>query len=322
MSTNEMMDMALKVYQRLGLTFLRLTIVPAVFCLGGLAFVTNFVLPELMLTSDTQNLGVQLGEVIAALALAVFVGGPVFLTGLSYTTAVVVQLVSNFMVGHPVDEEHAQRIAREALPRMVWVNLRVLLVSLSGVLASTALMMAGAVLERVTPESSALAGVVAVVGILGLVVGFLVFLYVVSYHALAAPVAVIERAKAKLATKRSKELLSKAGYHQPGTNTVWSLYVLIAFAALIMSGGLAIMANLLKLGEVVGSFVNDLALKRLILVLMDLIPPYLVVWTLMPVWATTITILYYERRIRLEGYDIEALAAEIPRRDHASRFDV
>jgi hypothetical protein len=49
----------------------------------------------------------------------------------------------------------------------------------------------------------------------------------------------------------------------------------------------------------------------------DLIPPFLIIWTLLPVWASVITIVYYERKIRLEGYDIDVLASEISRSSRA-----
>jgi hypothetical protein len=45
-------------------------------------------------------------------------------------------------------------------------------------------------------------------------------------------------------------------------------------------------------------------------------------WVLIPVWCTTTTILYFERRIRLEGYDIELLARDMVRSRKESRFEL
>ena len=42
-----------------------------------------------------------------------------------------------------------------------------------------------------------------------------------------------------------------------------------------------------------------------------LLPYFLSLWVTIPVWAVTVTIIYYERRVRLEGYDIEALAQDV-----------
>jgi len=55
---------------------------------------------------------------------------------------------------------------------------------------------------------------------------------------------------------------------------------------------------------------------------LELFPLFLAIWIIIPVWCTTTTLLYYERRIRLEGYDILALAQEVWRADRQSRFQV
>jgi hypothetical protein len=63
-------------------------------------------------------------------------------------------------------------------------------------------------------------------------------------------------------------------------------------------------------------------MKTVVIAGVDLLPYYLAIWTLIPVWATTLTVIYYERRIRLEGFDIEAMASQIKTDDRASRFNV
>src|ERR1700735_1411383 len=83
MNSSEVLDMALRIYQRLGLTFLRLTVVPALLCLASIGFVQNYVLPGLFMTKNNGAPGQVLADVAGALGMAVFVGGPLFLLGVS-----------------------------------------------------------------------------------------------------------------------------------------------------------------------------------------------------------------------------------------------
>ncbi|MEQ1936128.1 MAG: hypothetical protein ABL962_19915, partial [Fimbriimonadaceae bacterium] len=56
--------------------------------------------------------------------------------------------------------------------------------------------------------------------------------------------------------------------------------------------------------------------------LLEIIPTFLAIWLLVPVWAVTTTLIYFERRVRLEGYDIEALAQDVWRNDRDHRFEL
>ena len=53
------------------------------------------------------------------------------------------------------------------------------------------------------------------------------------------------------------------------------------------------------------------ALRPIVEGVLALVPYFLSLWVVIPVWAVTVTIIYFERRVRLEGYDIEALAADV-----------
>ena len=45
---------------------------------------------------------------------------------------------------------------------------------------------------------------------------------------------------------------------------------------------------------------------------MSAIPSFIAILLLLPAITCGFTIIYFERRVRLEGYDIDALANEIP----------
>lgn len=317
MGSSEVLDTALRIYQRVGLTFLRLTVVPALLCLAAAGFVQNYVLPDLFLTKTTGGPSQVIADVGLALATAIFVGGPLFLLGLSYSSSIVVSLVSDYMTGKTPDPEAAVEKARLVLPRLFLVNLKELCLSLSGIVTATGVMSLGGYLTSITASDDASAGAVAGMGVLLFLVGGLIFLYVIACDALATPIAVLEGAGAKLASKRSRYLLRKSGYHQPGTATIWALYILLAFLSLLLGGGLYLFIDGLGLAELLKSYLTYVPAAEIFLRAFELIPAFFVIATLTPVWATVTTIVYYERRIRLEGYDIDVLASEIPRSNRA-----
>ena len=317
MDTSEVLDTALRIYQRFGLTFLRLTVAPALLCLASVGFVQTYVLPGLFLTKNGGAPTQVIADVAIALATAVFVGGPLFLLGMSYSSSIVVQIVSDYMVGKTPDPEAAAEAARAVLPRLFLVNLKELCLSVSGIVVSTAVMAFGGYLTSVTANTDAAAGAVAFVGVLGLCAGGIIFLYIVACDSLAAPIAVLEGVGPREASRRSRELLKKFGYHPAGTGTIWSVYCLLGFMAAVLSTGIVVCAEILSLSERLASLLAFLPAEQVFLRAFNLLPSFFVIWTLMPVWASVITIVYYERKIRLEGFDIDVLASDIARGNRA-----
>lgn len=311
MNSSEILDMALRIYQRLGITFLRLTVTPALLCLASIGFIQNFVLPNFFLTNAKDAASRQILDIAFAMATGVFVGGPLFLIGLSYSSSIVVSLVSDYITGKDSDLTRATILARTVLPRLFLVNLKELCLSVSGIVLSTTWMAFGGYLASETPDTDAMAGVVTATGVLGFIAGGVVFLIIIARDALAAPVAVLEDAGARQASKRSRQLLKRQGYHPAGTGTVWLLYTLLVFMAFITATSLILFSSLLNLDDHLASLLSFIPAEPVFLKAFDLVPSFLVIWTLLPVWATVITIVYYERKIRLEGYDIDVLASDI-----------
>jgi hypothetical protein len=322
MTSTEVLNMAMRVYRQLGWSFLRLTVVPSIFCLGGLAFVLEYVLPSLFYTHQGSNFNGQIGEVATAIVLALLVGGPLFLLGLSYSSSVVIHLTSAYMLGEAIRPEQAVQSARNKVPALLRVSIRELALSTSGVLVALGLMALGAVVSQHTSTDSPVSGFLFFIGVLGLLGGGGVFLYVVILHALAPAVAVLEGANGKQASKRSTWLLKATWGHPAGTYALAEVVALMCFFGFIEWVGFEALFQLLELPKHLEQAINGASLGGLIEAAFDLVPPFLVVWTVLPIWAVCVTIVYYERRIRLEGYDIEALAQEIDRSGRSSRFDV
>jgi hypothetical protein len=322
MEASEVMDLAMRVYQNFGLILLKATALPALFCFAAIAFVLEFVLPSFGQTSHAGNTGAQVGEALGSLSLAIGVGGPLFLIGVSYASAVTVFLVADFIAGHPPSVSGAHAGARRALKRMLGLNVRELFTAWSGLLAGFAALAGSALLSEVlAPDNvwSALGGIVA---ILGLTVGIFLLPWILARHALAPAAICLEEAKVGHAIRRSLDLLRGTPWAPSGYGTILMALMVEVFLVLMIWIGASASLGLFDAFDHARVLTQWPVVGVLLEKTLQLFPFFLAVWTVIPVWTTTTTLLYYERRIRLEGYDILALAQEVWRTDRQSRFEL
>lgn len=322
MTNGEMYDTSVGAYQSLGTTILKLTALPTLFCVAAFSFVTGYIFPLLFSTESETNIGAQLLEVVLAIALAFAVGGPLLLIGASLAGAIITSLVSDYMIGNVPSVEAATRTARRLLPKMFLLALRALLVSSVGFLLSIVILMVSALIAEQGGSTDDLSGLIAGVGILGLWVGIILFPIFLSRYALSIPVLVLEGTGVKAAVQRSAQLLRSSPYFSSAYNTVLGLCFLVFLLWLLMWGGLSGIFSMLDVSAWLRNATTGTAWYDLARMAMDVLPWFMSMWIVIPIWCTTCTILYYERRTRLEGYDIEALAQDVWRADKQSRFEL
>jgi len=318
MTTGEIIDTSLKVYQALGPRILRVCAFPALLCLAAEQFFNEFVAMRFIETSNAGNIGVQLGEFVVACAMTLFAAAPIAMAGVAYASIAAVKLTSDFMLAKPADESGALKVAQQSLGSMVRSLFVVTVRALWAVLAATTIMAMGGLISQLTPESSAVAGIVAFIGVVGLLVGIVIWIQNSSRFALIAPVMVLERLDSKNAIARSQALMKRDGPISSGYATAWGILGMTVLLYLLIGIGLYIaveITGIIKwtesagtlgiLGPILGGFFYSL-------------PSYFGILLALPFPATALTILYYDRRVRMEGYDIDALNADamaaLPRR--------
>lgn len=320
MTTAEVNDLALQVYQTLGRPILRLTALPTVFCLAAFAFILQVVFPALTQTSQPGNINVMLGEAAIALGLGIFVGVPLFLLGVAYITGAVTSLVSDFMIGNVPDPEASRREAAKFLPKLLKLKFRELLVSMWAFLASFLLLMLSAYLDRSNPYGWE-AGLVSMVGVVGILAGFIVLAVVHSSHALAPIIVQIEGLKAGEAAKRSRYLL-KSVRGDSSSTALTNAYALIILIWLILAASIGTLLGFIEAEGMMKFLGGGSWFSTLFSAVLEMLPWYLMLWVTIPIWSATATIVYFERRVRKEGYDIEALAKDVISAGRQGRFQL
>ena len=315
MTSREMTDVAIRMFQTLGWTMLRLCAVPSLFCLASVGFIMDYLVPHLGTTTKADWVG-QVGELAGAILIGIVIGGPLYLIGTSSVSALVSQIVSDYLSGNVPEEETAKRALRTNLPGLMGLAWRELLLSLSGLIFAVVLLIGSAWLNR-QGSGDVLTGLVAASSILAFLVGGCVFLYVRDRHVLASVIMVIEGANAKQSAKRS-HLLRKGPKSEALISQTFSL-IFLTFIALI---GFASVYEILGLEQLRKSIFEGFPYPQIWMTAFDLLPTYLIIWFVLPVWSTLVTLFYFDRRIRLEGYDIDALAGDIWRADQVGRFQL
>lgn len=302
MRATEILDEALRTYRVLAPALLRRSAVPAVFVLGSVLFWTRAFGPRLFTTASPGNGAAQVAEAGFVLAVGLLVATPLLVFGVSEATLQAVALTAAYREGPWEGEGVAAAQARRALAPTLGAGFWTFLVAGAAPLLAFAAMAFGGLLADVTPESSAVAGALALFGVLGLVVGVPIALWAVAAHALA-PAATLRGDGPLAACRRSRRLMAARGRIPGGYGAIWAVYGVLFVAALAEWGGFALAVEFIPFAKIVpggGLFGEALSLAA----------PFVVAWTLLPFWGAAVAVIDAERRVRKEGYDVELLAKE------------
>jgi hypothetical protein len=311
MSPAEIVDLSIKVYQRMAAVFIRESLIPAFLALIGLAFVVEWTLPSLTETRSGSDFTAQIVEFCFNLVLGLAVGGPLILMGGGYLVATVVILSAEYLTGNPVDPKIARDHARNVWKQTIATSGLILFRSLSGILASVAVMAIGGWLSTLVGDRDGGVYAVAIIGIFGMVLGGIWFLSCMVRYALAIPVSVLENVPAKVALRRSAELQKGQSRLMSGATATWNLVGTVLLGALLIATGAGIAESVTGAGQWVNQISELLPFGPVWRLAGELLPSFIAVLLLLPAVACGITVIYFERRVRLEGFDIDALASHV-----------
>jgi len=323
MMPNEITDTTVGMYQELGGMLLRYTAVPTLLCLASFVFISAYVLPSFGLTAHPEDIRSQISEAITSMALAFFVAVPLFLIGVSYSSAFITGVVSDAMVGNIPDPDAHAKQSRRLMPKLLSFSLWEILTSLSGLVLCVLLLMWSALFSNEKGSilsSEAVAGFAIIAGVIGVIT----VPVVVTRHILAIPAIVIEGLKPRRAIRRSVELLRAPFYDpkQSGYNAAGSILSLAFLLMLFVFGGIYLSISLFQVQPFIDSWLANSLFHDIVVQGLNVLPWFLAIWMIVPIWCTGATVLYYERRTRLEGYDIEALSHDLWKHAKQNRFEL
>lgn len=322
MTSNEIIDTSIRIYQSLGWTMLKLTAIPTLFTFGGLVFLMEIVIPMFSVTKTPDNITNQVGEALFVTFVGLTLAIPIMMIGISSASGVIVQLVADRMMGSVPDPSAALAAAKKTFRKLFLLNVFETIVGWSGVILSGIFLMFSAMMDTTSMEGEVASGVVAGVGMMGFMFGFLILAFVVARHALTPAIVVLEGLPAMQAAKRSVKLMAANGKQMSGYWSVFSLFGIIPFLLLLISPAIAMGLSFVDLEGQIGAITSIPYAGSIVTKLIAFSPTFLAVWVLVPIWCTAITVLYFERRIRHEGLDIEVLARDVWKKSTKTRFEL
>lgn len=308
MSAGEVMDLTTKAFREVALRILRPTFSAATLVYIAFMMMTQLILPQLLTTKTPESIYGQVLEVTTTVLLGLLTALPIVVIGLSIIVTHSVHATADFISNRIVHEVERQDRSDRDLTKTMKLLGRTMLLSCSGCLVTLALLLGSAMLSDIVSNLSAAAGGIAVIA--GIVsVG--VFFYIMIRHSLAAAAMLLEGVTVKHAAKRSVQLLRAYRGAGSGDDSILALGAAMVLLGLCFWGGIAAIYGILDVIPWLQALVGRQWWGEVAIALAAGLPYLFLFWVMAPIFTIGSTLVFFERKIRLEGYDISLLHQEL-----------
>ena len=319
-TASEVLDAALRAYRdRLGEN-LSAALVPALLFVLPFAYLLTFALPALGTTKAPEDVTRQVGEFAVGIAVALLVAVPLValsLAGFSITAATTVAA----WAGLPKpDRKGGYVLAARILARAILGSLAVFLAGLS-------LLVVAGVLLALLGGDSPIPGVFGVIGGVVALFGVLAAVYGLSRRLLAIPAGLFEGLTARESVGRGRALARRPAARSfavqsnlaSGLTAVETALVYGLFVGSILIIGVNLVLSDFNVPGALQSLFPTPLVRVVFAEALRVLPAYLVALVLLPYVAIVNTMSYLERRVALEGWDIELMTARLARASERRR---
>lgn len=310
MTTGELLDRTFRTYRSVVAEILPRTFGFSLVAFFTIQLITDVLFPEFFTTSDPEQLGVQILEAGGVFVFGVVIAVPI----LAHVLAAILTLCTIKLDGLQRGKAKWSAEDDRRFDRLIWSTTWTVTRSglqFGGVVAVLlgTLAIGAYFSERGFAVLSGLSALVALVG--GLAAVF-AFLFIVTRHGLAVCAVVIEGLKPALAVRRSRVLMASRRGAPSADDFFLGMLLILGFLYLLLWGGLQIAINTIGINRYIASFTQNLWWGELPAALFYGLPSFLLIWLFLPLFGIGITLVYNDRRIRLEGYDIRKLNEILP----------
>ncbi len=319
-SAGELYDAAFGLYRQSGFELLRLIFIPATISFGLIALALRTVLPNLFSTNNPDSIWQQASEVAFLMMISILCVAPVVLVAYSYMTSCISLYVADIHLGRRPNLVAIQRSVWKRLGTLVAINFLVLLKVLLIPVVSVGLLLLSALMDVQTGSSDSYVPFISLLGVLGIVVGMITVPIAFSWSSIEPVVAIQESCSAKQARKRSKELLKPLG--PTGRGTAVGLLFVTLLLQLLLYGAFSIPAELFRDFMISNGVDKSNLLLISLFEFLNIFGAYTSFLLVHPILISGLTLIYFDRRILVDGFDIELLAKDVWRNDRAISFDI
>ncbi|GIV03133.1 MAG: hypothetical protein KatS3mg015_1963 [Fimbriimonadales bacterium] len=321
LTVGQLYDAAFGIYRKRGWELVRLTLIPSAFVFAVLLLGYELVVKDLLTTGTAQDAIAELMHLGGTLVLLFVLVAPPLLVSYALMVGVIGQWVAERTVG------------REPVPSALWSSVTRKLPTLCGivgfVLLYSLLPLGIALLFLVfsaLASDTFVAPLTAILGIVGLLVGPILGLIVLGRYAMAPVVALQENVGARTAIRRARYLSGEVTIGERVRiprmdNALTGMFLVVLLLQLVYWASFAIPVGWLVDSLQTSGYAVDSTLARVLYQGLSLLAMYAAFVLLHPVAIAFSVLAYFDRRIRIEGLDIELLAADA-RRKETAEFEV
>lgn len=316
MTAAQIYDAAFGIYRKGGGELLRLTLIPAAIVYALMMLAYELIGKDLFTTANPNDVLAQIAE----LGLTAFIGlaaaAPPILAAYALMLGLVAGWASERTLGRQPEPASLLRRALGKLPALMAVVAHVMFQLCLALCVSLGLLITSALMNgRMGAQF------VAIVGIVGLVTAPVVSLFAFGRLCLAPIIVFLEDSPSRSAIARSKQLMSEVSLptrqlHR-GDLTAVGLFLLTLTLQLMFWQSFLIPTGMLTEYLVGSGVAESSVLIQAIYRAIAILAPFAAFLLLHPVLIAGIVLLYYDRRIRLEGLDIQLLAQNMWSRGRA-----
>lgn len=305
MTNEEQMDAGAQIMRQVGLQILRATAGPIALSYVAMVYLEVFLVPSLFSTSAGASMQQQVTEVLIAIVMCFCVAIPTLVIALTYATGISAFISFQFLLGKRVTTREAHAIVRHRLGALLGTAMRTLIAGIIYCVLAIVLVFAST-LGQNTVWSALIGGF----SVFGIFVAALMCLISAIRLGIAPVIVVIERAEPKAAIARAKALMRAAYPFSSGYDIYIMLVGLIILVGLIMWGVFAAILYMLEVEAMISSAFGTGIAANILGGAIGSLPLFLTMALIAPYWSIVNSVIYLDRRVRLEGLDIELLSEE------------
>lgn len=272
--------------------------------------------PNLYQTQHSGNVRAQVVEVLVGVVGGLALAIPIISVCLAYAGGIISQVMLNSLQDRPVNFREIDAQVTSKIGRLMSTLMLSLAPSALYLIVALGLSFGPG---AVAGDSNELTGI-SIIGLFMLFLGIIVVPMMIGVHGMAVPVLLNEDVTIRQALKRSRELMGSKKNGRFGSqvmSNLWAAGLLDAFAAIV---GTSILISMVGMDEWFRPMRENDWLQPITAYASVLIPLCLGAVFFVLLWYSVTATLYVERRMRLEGLDIDILRERMEREKGRSRF--
>lgn len=322
-SPGELFDFSGSVLRSIAKRVIALVTFPTLLGIAAFVLLSVIALPYFFLTNK-NTIAEQAGEILIFGLGGLIIFLVIASVLIAYAGGIIIEGSWAAILGRTGSSGQWADTASANLNKLIGVSLRTIAWPVAYMLAGLILVMAPGAIEG--QDGNAGLGLLAGIGVLWLLAGFALVPLMINKRALAPVLVLREGLSPAQAIKRSRELTARApgvlnrgmiSYSgQDMLNNVWGIALLVGVGLLI-----AIPSVLSEMGidSLVSSATGSITASTFATVL-GILPLFVAIMLMQLLWFCSCTVLYLDRIIQLEGYDV-ILLRDRQKRSRGLRYE-